>query len=84
MTFETLNRWVRFGTDLELLDSPGILPMRISDQTAAIKLAICDDIGERSYDFPDVAAILVQMLIRHPAVGLFSDKLMSTKLLYLS
>jgi hypothetical protein len=48
--------------------------MRISDQTAAIKLAICDDIGERSYDFPDVAAILVQMLIRHPAVGLFSDK----------
>ncbi|KAF8719678.1 hypothetical protein HU200_024422 [Digitaria exilis] len=61
--------WVRFGTDLELLDSPGILPMRISDQTAAIKLAICDDIGERSYDFPDVAAILVQMLIRHPAVG---------------
>ena len=68
----TLFRWVRFGTDLELLDSPGILPMRISDQTAAIKLAICDDIGEWSYDFPDVAAILVQMLIRHPAVGLFS------------
>ena len=74
----TLNRWVHFGTDLELLDSPGILPMRISDQTAAIKLAICDDIGERSYDFPDVAAILVQMLIRHPAVGLFSYKLMIT------
>uniref|UniRef100_A0A0A9D484 G domain-containing protein n=1 Tax=Arundo donax TaxID=35708 RepID=A0A0A9D484_ARUDO len=69
-------KWVRFGTDLELLDSPGILPMRISDLTAAIKLAICDDIGERSYDFADVAAILVQLLIRHPAVGQFSDKLM--------
>ncbi|XP_006654441.2 DAR GTPase 3, chloroplastic [Oryza brachyantha] len=62
-------KWVRFGNDLELLDSPGILPMRISDQTAAIKLAICDDIGERSYDFADVAAILVQLLVRHPAVG---------------
>nr|XP_015639855.1 DAR GTPase 3, chloroplastic isoform X2 [Oryza sativa Japonica Group] len=62
-------KWVRFGSDLELLDSPGILPMRISDQTAAIKLAICDDIGERSYDFADVAAILVQLLVRHPAVG---------------
>lgn len=62
-------RWVRFGKDLELLDSPGILPMRISDQTAAIKLAICDDIGERSYDVTDVAAILVQMLTRLPAVG---------------
>ncbi|CAM8890327.1 unnamed protein product [Rhodiola kirilowii] len=43
--------------------------MRISDQTAAIKLAMCDDIGERSYDTTDVAAILVLMLARHPAVG---------------
>ncbi|KAJ8490727.1 hypothetical protein OPV22_012448 [Ensete ventricosum] len=61
-------KWVRFGKDLELLDSPGILPMRISDQTAAIKLAICDDIGERSYDAADVAAILVQMLTRFPEI----------------
>ncbi|XVE73135.1 hypothetical protein DITRI_Ditri11bG0093300 [Diplodiscus trichospermus] len=61
-------KWVRFGKDLELLDSPGILPMRISDQAAAIKLAICDDIGERSYDVTDVAAILVQMLAKHPTV----------------
>lgn len=45
--------------------------MRISDQTAAIKLAICDDIGERSYDAADVAAILVQMLSRLPTVGMF-------------
>ncbi|PSS06381.1 DAR GTPase [Actinidia chinensis var. chinensis] len=43
--------------------------MRISDQSAAIKLAICDDIGERSYDVTDVAAILVQMLSRFPTVG---------------
>ncbi|XP_073292247.1 DAR GTPase 3, chloroplastic isoform X2 [Primulina huaijiensis] len=62
-------KWVRFGDDLELLDSPGMIPMRINDQSAAIKLAICDDIGERSYDVPDVAAILVQMLARLPTVG---------------
>lgn len=43
--------------------------MRISDQAAAIKLAICDEIGERSYDVADVAAILVQMLARIPTVG---------------
>lgn len=60
---------MRFGKDLELLDSPGILPMRISEQSSAIKLAICDDIGERSYDVADVAAILVQMLSRIPAAG---------------
>lgn len=63
-------KWVRFGKDLELLDSPGILPMRISDQATAIKLAICDDIGERSYDVADVAAILVQMLAKLPTVGM--------------
>ncbi|XP_015575676.1 DAR GTPase 3, chloroplastic isoform X1 [Ricinus communis] len=63
-------KWVRFGNELELLDSPGMLPMRINDQSAAIKLAICDDIGERSYDVADVAAILVQMLTRIPSVGL--------------
>lgn len=65
----SLARWVRFGKELELLDSPGIIPMRVSDQSAAIKLAICDDIGERSYDVADVAAILVQMLARIPSVG---------------
>ncbi|GAA0172268.1 hypothetical protein LIER_26121 [Lithospermum erythrorhizon] len=69
-------KWVRFGTDLELLDSPGILPMRISDQSAAIKLAICDDIGERSYDVADVASILVQMLTRLPSVG---SKVLATR-----
>ncbi|KAL4352241.1 hypothetical protein GQ457_06G029300 [Hibiscus cannabinus] len=63
-------KWVRFGKDLELLDSPGIIPMRISDQSAAIKLAICDDIGERSYDVSDVAVILVQMLAKLPTVGM--------------
>lgn len=63
-------RWVRFGKDLELLDSPGIIPMRINDQSTAVKLAICDDIGERSYDVSEVAAILVQMLARLPAVGM--------------
>ncbi|KAK1559052.1 hypothetical protein Q3G72_010062 [Acer saccharum] len=62
-------KWVRFGKDLEFLDSPGIIPMRISDQAAAIKLAICDDIGEKSYDVTDVAAILVQMLAKIPTVG---------------
>ncbi|EPS65384.1 hypothetical protein M569_09394, partial [Genlisea aurea] len=62
-------KWVKFGKDLELLDSPGIIPMRINDQCAGIKLAICDDIGERCYDVSEVAAILVLMLARLPTVG---------------
>ena len=39
-------RWVRISDQLDLLDAPGIIPGRLNDQTAAIKLAICDDIGE--------------------------------------
>lgn len=75
ISFRDINkRWVRFGNDLELLDSPGIIPMRMSDQSAAIKLAICDDIGERSYDVTDVAGVLVQMLTRLPAASMILYK----------
>ncbi|GLJ52407.1 hypothetical protein SUGI_1114760 [Cryptomeria japonica] len=62
-------KWVRIGQDLDLLDSPGILPMRFNDQAPAIKLAICDDIGERSYAVTGVAAILVEILKQHPDAG---------------
>lgn len=62
-------KWVRIGQDLDLLDSPGILPMRFSDQAAATKLAICDDIGERSYEIDGVAAILIEILKRLPSAG---------------
>jgi ribosome biogenesis GTP-binding protein YlqF len=62
-------KWVRIGQDLDLLDSPGILPMQFSDQAAATKLAICDDIGERSYDIDGVAAVLIEILKRLPTAG---------------
>jgi len=58
-------QWVRLGglegsqeNVIELLDSPGIIPARQFDQTSAIKLAICNDIGEASYDRVVVAGAL--------------------------
>jgi ribosome biogenesis GTPase A len=36
-----------------------VLPSRLSDQEAALKLAICDDIGEAAYDNQRVAAALI-------------------------
>lgn len=54
-------RWIRFSDDLELLDSPGILPARLEDQSAALKLAICDDIGQAAYDNQRIAAELVEL-----------------------
>ena len=55
-------RWVRISDQIELLDAPGVLPSKLTNQLAAIKLAICDDIGEASYDNQRVAAILIELL----------------------
>jgi ribosome biogenesis GTPase A len=55
-------RWVRISEQLELLDAPGIIPSRLEDQKAAVKLAICDDIGEASYDNQLIASAFVDIV----------------------
>jgi ribosome biogenesis GTPase A len=55
-------RWVRISDQLQLLDAPGVIPSRIENQAAAVKLAICDDIGEASYDNQLVAAAFIDIL----------------------
>ncbi len=54
-------RWIRIADDLELLDAPGILPAQLKDQAAALRLAICDDIGDAAYDNQRIAASLVDL-----------------------
>lgn len=54
-------RWIRISDELELLDAPGILPSKLTNQQAALKLAICDDIGEAAYDNQRVAAAFVDL-----------------------
>jgi ribosome biogenesis GTPase A len=54
-------RWVRISDTLELLDAPGVIPNQIKNQENAIKLAICDDIGEAAYDNQRVAAAMVDL-----------------------
>lgn len=68
-------RWVRLGGDLDLLDSPGIIPPLLLDQEAATKLAICDDIGESAYTPELVAArFLDQVRVVHPQVEAILQK----------
>ncbi len=55
-------RWVRISEQFELLDAPGVIPAKLDDQSAAFKLAICDDIGDASYDNQRVAAALINLL----------------------
>ena len=57
-------RWVRLGQDLDLLDAPGVLPPRLDDQDAAVRLAICDDIGQAAYDGEGVALAFLRLLTR--------------------
>ncbi|MGB3693160.1 MAG: ribosome biogenesis GTPase YlqF [Spirulinaceae cyanobacterium] len=54
--------WVRISDQIEMLDAPGVIPWRLEDQEDAIKLAICDDIGEASYDNQRVAVAFVELL----------------------
>ncbi|MFM7470562.1 MAG: ribosome biogenesis GTPase YlqF, partial [Nodosilinea sp.] len=55
-------RWIRLAADLDLLDTPGVMPARLVDQQAALKLAICDDIGVAAYDHQRTTAAFLDLL----------------------
>ncbi len=55
-------RWVRVGQKIDLLDAPGVLPPRFENQKAALRLAICDDIGQAAYDVESVAIEFLKLL----------------------
>nr|AUG32340.1 hypothetical protein PLO_343 [Paulinella longichromatophora] len=53
--------WVRVSQEIDLLDSPGILPPRLDDQRGALLLAICDNIGESAYNTETTAIELLRL-----------------------
>ena len=53
-------QWVRVNPKIDLLDTPGIIPLRQDDQNAAYKLAIVNSIGENAYDNEFVAEFLLK------------------------
>eukprot|EP00793_Prasinoderma_coloniale_P003094 PRCOL_00006561-RA len=66
-------QWIRVGERIDLLDSPGILPNRLTDQVAARRLAICDAIGEAAYSDAAMAAELVDVICAVSKTGLEVD-----------
>jgi len=62
-------QWVRISKAIELLDAPGVIPTKLADKLAAVKLAICEDIGEAAYDNQRVAAAMVDLLVELDAGG---------------
>lgn len=55
-------QWVRINPKVELLDTPGIIPMRLEDQEAACRLAFVSGISENAYDKEEVAQELLSVL----------------------
>jgi ribosome biogenesis GTPase A len=58
----TSTRWVRIHPDIELMDSPGIIPPRLDDQDAAYLLATVSSIGEAAFDDEDTARFLLKRI----------------------
>lgn len=55
-------QWVRVNPRLDLLDTPGIIPMKQEDQLRAKKLAFVNSISENAYETEAVAFELLQIL----------------------
>jgi len=67
-------KWVRISKQINLLDAPGVIPAKLENQEAAIKLAICNDIGEAAYDEQNVAAALVELLKQLGLTNIFPTR----------
>ena len=56
------HQWVRINPKLELLDTPGIIPMKQEDQERARKLAFVNSVSENAYSNEIVAQELLDIL----------------------
>ena len=55
-------QWVRINPQLELLDTPGIIPMKQDDQYRAVKLAFVNSVGDNAYSNDFVAKEFLNVL----------------------
>lgn len=55
-------QWVRINPQLDLLDTPGIIPMKQEDQIRAKKLAFVNAVSENAYSNEIVAKELLELL----------------------
>ena len=60
-------QWIKLGSNLDLLDMPGILWPKFEDMTVGLKLAFTGAINDDIYDREKVTALLLESLRRdHP------------------
>ena len=57
-------QWVRVNPKIDLLDTPGIIPLKQEDQIKAGKLAMVNSVSENAYENEEVAQELLDILQR--------------------
>lgn len=57
-------QWVRISDSIELLDMPGVIPAKLVSQDTALRLALCDDIGQAAYDTQMTAGLMIEEMKR--------------------
>ena len=61
-------QWVRVNPKIDLLDTPGIIPLKQEDQIKAGKLAMVNSVSENAYENEEVARELLEILAqKYPA-----------------
>ena len=55
-------QWVRINPRVDLLDTPGIIPVKQVEQNIALKLAYVDSIGENAYEIESVAVEFLKLI----------------------
>lgn len=55
-------QWVRVNPKIDLLDTPGIIPLKQEDQKKAQKLAMVNSVSENAYENESVARALLKIL----------------------
>ncbi len=56
--------WIRLAKDLELLDTPGLIPPRLEDRLVALKLAMVGAVPSEAFDQQEVARAALALLAR--------------------
>ncbi len=55
-------QWVRINPKLDLLDTPGIIPLKQDEQIKANKLAFVNSVSENAYDVESVAKEFIKII----------------------
>lgn len=55
-------QWVRINPRIDLLDTPGIIPVKQVEQNKALRLAFVDSIGENAYELESIAEEFLKIM----------------------